>query len=570
MRRSRLGLVSALVLTAACSSESDPGSDAAAGTTSTANGSGGGGGAGGAPTGDIDGEVRRYEYAFDLETGVGRSRLSIDAAHAGGDCFAVSCALAELANATFAGEPATSSQIDAGEVHLCGAAVAPGTGFEITSEATVPEKTFIGLDVGFSRTVDLAGGTFTYLMSWVGGCDHFGPCDDDPSKLAEFRFDVTHPAGTTVLCPGALTAGDTLTSCEIAGTLAPTYSAFAVAADPLWVKAPFLTTGGVDLVFYEVPGGTLAANLEKPSVTAFFEWLTGVVGAYPYGSELRFAGGPTEWLGFEHPGNVILQEELPSVAGAYLNPTMHVFMHEVVHQWAGDKVTLASTLDFVWKEATAEYLSYVFEDEQRPVGEAASTLAYWDDVSLFSEHYPRPMDEPAPSVQSFYGDVYGPGPMVLYVQLESIFGRAVVLEAIGAFLALPGARSVADLRDALEQASGEDLDAYFDAWVFGTGEPEWPTMTIGTSQVGDQVTVTVTQANPSGKLYGCAIDVLVEGATQSVTARVDFGLAPSSAVATATVNLGEPVVGTVLDPDHRVIAREPGAAPPARRPVWIF
>jgi aminopeptidase N len=176
-------------------------------------------------------------------------------------------------------------------------------------------------------------------------------------------------------------------------------------------------------------------------------------------------------------------------------------------------------------------------------------------------------------VQDFYGDVYGPGPMVLYVQLEGIIGRPAVLEGIKSFLAEPGARSVADLRAALEQASSMDLGAYFDAWVLGQGAPEWPTLAVALSQQAGEVTVTVTQQNPSGKRYGCAVEVLVAGATQTALATVDFGAAPSSATATATIPFPEQATGYTLDPDHRLVARDAmgvaaKAGPPP--PVWIF
>jgi aminopeptidase N len=558
----------------ACSSAQPAGTSTSSGSSSSS--SSGAGGAGGGevlpPTGPISGTVTRYDYAFDLATAHAHAAVDVAVAAPGGDCFTVGDRVT-LTNVTWNGAAAGSDAVAAGALTACGTGVLGGAPLALAADTAVPTQNYLGLDVGFSRSKDQDGGEFTYLLSWVGGCDHFGPCDADPSRLAAFHFELTHASGTVALCPGVLTAGDTLTTCELSGTLAPTYSGFGFAADPLWKRAPFTTAAGVDLVFYETPSGTLAQSLDKASVAEFIGWITDLLGPLPYGKELRYAGGPTTWLGFEHPANIILAEGLPGVTGAYDNPTMHVLMHETTHQWSGDRSTLATTLDFVWKEATAEYLSYVFEDEHRPPAEAAASLAYWDGISLQSEHFPRPTDDPPPAVQLFYGDVYGPGPMVLYVQLESLLGRKAVLDGIKSFLAQPGARSVADLRDALGQSSGKDLTAYFDAWVFGQGAPEWPTFTVGTMQTGDQVTVTVTQQNPSKKVYGCKVEIEVDGATQKAVAAVDFGVAPTSATATATVTLAEPVMGTVLDPNHRVVAKDGGAAPlvaPKKRKVWIL
>lgn len=521
--------------------------------------------------------MKRYDYAFDITTGAARSTLSIDVLEPGGDCFAAEYVPTVVDNPVWNGEPAASATIDAGAITFCaaeGGGVAAKEPLSIASGVVVKQKTFFGLDIGFSKHTDLAGGKLSYLLSWVGGCDRFGPCDDDPSQLAEFHYEITHPSGSIVLCPGVLTKGDTLTKCDIQGTLAPTYSAFAVAEDPLWKATPFGSAAGVDIVLYEVPNGGIGAALEQPVVLDFMDWITDLLGPFPYGSELRVAGGPTQWLGFEHPANIILQEHLPEQLGAYLNPTLHVLMHEIIHQWSGDRTTLATAQDFVWKEATAEYLAYVYEDERRPPGEAAATLEYWDDISLFASYHPRPTDDPPPAVEAFYGDVYGPGPMTLYVQLESILGRQVVLDGIKDFLSQPGARNVHNLRASLSAAAGtKELELYFDAWVFGKGAPEWPSFVVETVQQAGEVTITVTQQNTSGLIYGCAVDVEVAGATTKARATVNFGLAPSNPKAVATVPLAEPLVSYTLDPDHRVIGKDitaKPAAPPPKRKIYIL
>ena len=566
------GLAALFLLAAACDDAET--CDASICETGGSGGTGGAGGAGGvgatAYAGDVDGPVLRYDYAFDLETAVARSTLALEVTSlSGGNCYSVSSESTEVSEVTWNGSPATNTALVNDVLTACGPGVPAGGAVSVGARTAVSLDTYWNLDVGFSRSKDLAGGDFTYLLSWVGGCDRFGPCDDDPSRMSDFHFEVTHPAGTVVLCPGTLTPGETKTTCDV--TNAPTYSAFAIAADPLWERAPFGTFAGVDLVFYEVPLGTLAASLDQASVGAFMDWITSLLGPFPYGKELRIAGGPTAWLGFEHPGNIILQEQLDKLQLDYADGTMHVLMHEIIHQWAGDHTTLASATDFVWKEATAEYLGYVFEDIARPEGEALATRTYWDDVSPLSKHWPRPMDEPAPAVQEFYGDVYGPGPMVLYLQLEPLIGRPAVLAGIADFLSKSGGRSVWELQASLEMASGQDLDAYFNAWVFGTGAPTWPTFAITATQLDGQATITVTQENPEGKLFPCVVEVEVKGATETARVAVDFGLAPQEATATMTVPFTEAVMSATLDPDHRLIGTKAGTQPVlVSRPVWIF
>lgn len=562
-RRAWVVFVMAAVVGSACSAEDD---DTSSSTASTGTGTGG---AGGFSRIDTDIEVTTYRYQFDVATSRARSLLSTSVEPPGGSCASLDCSI-DLDEVRWNDAPATFEQ-DGVAVRACGEPLGEGAALDLGCDHRVPEATFHLLDVGWSRRTNLAGGSFSYLLSWVGGCHHFGPCDADPGRLAAFDVEVSHPAGTVALCAGELLPGDTLTRCQVADTLAPTYSAFFLAVDTSWVRAPYATLSGVDVVFYEAPGGTLAASLDLQKVSLFFEWITELLGPYPYGTELRVAGAPTQWLGFEHPANIILHERLDEQQIDYADGLQHVFMHEVVHQWAGARTTLASATDFVWKEAIAEYVTYVFEDEQLFQGEAAASLAYWDRAARHARYYPRPTDAPAPDVWSFYGDAYGPGPMVLFVQLESLLGRSTVLQAIAAFLGEPGVRSVADLQVALEVASGADLGPYFDAWVFGSGEPSWPLLLATVEQAGDQVTVTLTQQSDSDRRFGCAVEVLLRGDTSSTTAVVDFGLAPTSDSASATVSLAQPVVEQVIDPNHRVVNRSSSAAPPGPAPpIWIF
>lgn len=508
----------------------------------------------------ISGNIRQYNYTFDIATGHATAELDIDVS-SGGNCFSTGFELGSASAAIWNGASARSATVANSTITICGSTVNSGASLAISVGVVVPRQTFFGVDVGFSTKKDRQGGNFTYLLSWIGGCDRFGPCDGTPNKLASYNFTVQHAPTDVVLCPGTLTTGSSATQCSLTGgTLAPTYSAFAIASDPLWQANHFVSAAGVDVVLYDIPGGMLAPDLNPTSVAAFFNWITGLLGPYPYGTQIRYAVGPTAWLGFEHPANIVLSNLLP-FGGPYWDSGMHVLMHETIHQWAGDRTTITSAMDFAWKEALAEYLAYVFENEQRPTAEAATSLNYWSSISLGAQHFTRPTDNPAPALTDFYTDTYGEGTMTLFVQLESLLGRPTMLNAIKAFLAQPGARSIDDLRNALETASGVSLLPYFNAWVLGSGAPEWPTFAISTSQVGNNVTVTVTQQNASHKLYGCKLEVLVNGATTSAFAVVDFGVAPQSATATATVTLPEPVMSTTFEPRHRLVGRVAGAPP---------
>lgn len=88
---------------------------------------------------------------------------------------------------------------------------------------------------------------------------------------------------------------------------------------------------------------------------------------------------------------------------------------------------------------------------------------------------------------------------------------------------------------------------------------------VTTQQAGNQLTVNVTQNNPSGVIYGCKLEVAVNGKR----ATVDFGVAPTTDPASATITFTGAPSPIVVDPDHRVVNRVGAAfAPPVKPKVW--
>ncbi|NPD25931.1 MULTISPECIES: M1 family aminopeptidase [Corallococcus] len=499
--------------------------------------------------------VERYDFAFDLTTGEASSRLWLDVEAGARGCVSLP-ARAEVTDVRWGGAPPESFRLAGGRMEVCGVAPLEGP-LWLDSRLRVPESTVPYTQVGFSRRMDAQGRAFTYLLGWLESCDLFGPCDTAPGRLAHFTFDITHAPGDGVLCPGNLSRRDeTHTRCELLGTRAPTYSAFMVASHPAWERTRLvdMDVGRVEL--YEPPGGLLGPAIDAGAVAEFLAWMTDRFGPLPYGPELRVASGRTDWLGMEHPANIVLRDDLPWMGGPYANVTLHTLMHEIVHQWAGDRTTLASAEDYPWKEAVAEYLTYVFEDEHR--GEdAAVTLAYWDRLARTASYHLRPRDTPAPPFLSFVNDIYGTGPLILLVQLESLLGREQVLTGLQAFLAEPGIQSIEDLRQSLEGASGRILRRYFDTWVDGEGEPDWPYFQVEWLQ-GESLMLTVTQRTETGKVYPCEVELELQGSAPEERRRVtvSYGLEPESATAGLTVEgLPWKVQQVAVDPRNRLVNR---------------
>lgn len=503
--------------------------------------------------------VLHYDYHFDMETREAKTTLTI-AIEAPGNCFSLPMRSEGLRDTSIDGEVLLSESHNGTIAEFCGEGWPASTEIALSTSTTVPMATWENSQVGYSSRQDIEGELFTYMVSWVGGCDRFGPCDSSPDAFAKFTLTVDHPADQLVLCPGQLTLSDTQTQCDFSFEGGPTYSSFGFAASPSWTRVDMGDWGGIAVSFYDMPSANLAAQVSVEEHKDFSAWMVQHFGPYPYGNELRFAVGPTFWNGFEHPGNIVLNERLNtgSLGSAYSNPLAHTISHEIAHQWAGDQTTLSSTYDFVWKEAMAEYLVYVHKEEEISESRARRTLTAWKSFSRSSEFYLVPAEKP-PLIE-YYGDVYGPGPMILFRQLEAIYDRASVLQALETLLGSPRAIGVSEVQKALEDATSADLTNYFESWVYGQGVPAWPQFSVTTENTQDGVVVVVTQLEADKDLFGCAFTISLQGAEkgQEQDLRVNLG-ADGMAVWTDTVDPGFVVNGFRFDTENECLGTLAGA-----------
>jgi aminopeptidase N len=427
------------------------------------------------PTGPIAAQVTEYDVAFDLDSRAAVAKVTATVTE-GGDCWTLPFRGGAPTKVLLDGKPAEATQ-DATSITAC------GTGFDtkkplvLEVDHTIPLTTLTVTDVGFTTKTDTASHPYDYLLSWVNECDRFMPCDNRADQFAHFHYDVTHAAGTVVRCPGTVAdPSATETTCNFDFDGGPVYSTGVIAATN-WTQADLGTWAGVHVTVYDDGASGVTAAIDPAYHTGYLTWMQSLLGPWPYGNELRVLTAPTYWDGFEHPGNIVLFDKLAATNrnGAYKKPVEHILDHEMAHMWAGDQTTLSGTYDFAWKESMAEYFAYVYEDMMDPAV-APATVGYWKNASAAAIYYPVPADKPA--LVDYYGDAYGPGPMVLFRQLEVLTSRDQVLAAIKSVLGHQHTISVDDVVAALAQSTGLDLTAYSAAWIHGSGKPAWPTVQL--------------------------------------------------------------------------------------------
>jgi aminopeptidase N len=298
--------------------------------------------------------------------------------------------------------------------------------------------------------------------------------NDTPTDKATYDFAVTVPEGKTVVANGRLTGTSTrggkttwlwrerdpmasylstatngIFLTDFDDTLpdgTPIYNA----VDPL--TRPSGTTPNPDLAFER-----LAA---QPEVIAFFDDL---YGPYPY----EAAGGIMDWA-----PEVGYALESQTKANYSRVSSASTVVHEISHQWFGNSVTLSSWPDIWLNEGFATWSQWIYDERHGgPSAQETFDELYAEpaDASLWS---PAPAALPGPEVL-FSEVVYDRGAMTLQALREKV-GDETFFRILRTWYRenRNGNVSTADFIELSERKSGEQLDEFFNVWLY---VPEKPT-----------------------------------------------------------------------------------------------
>jgi len=293
------------------------------------------------------------------------------------------------------------------------------------------------------------------------------PVNDNPRDKATFDFAITVPAGITALANGVLrssatSGGKTTWRWHEGSPMAPylataTNGRFDLDRQPGPDGLPIYNA--VDSGLNPKRKATAKSLLSMaPEIVSFFSDL---YGAYPFAA----AGGivdPAPDVGYS------LETQTKPVY-AYVPDELTV-VHELSHMWYGDAVTLTEWPDIWIHEGFATFSEWIWRE--RHGGETAQ--------QTFDRLYSRAQFpwSPAPAAlerpsQLFSTPVYDRGGMTLQA-LRVKVGDGTFFGILRDWYAQNryGNVSTPEFIALAEAESGQDLDAFFQAWLF---TPEQPT-----------------------------------------------------------------------------------------------
>lgn len=233
--------------------------------------------------------------------------------------------------------------------------------------------------------------------------------------------------------------------------------------------------------------------------------------------------------------------------------------HELGHQWFGNKVTCGSWQDIWLNEGFATYLAGMVIENF----DGNTDFRSWkqDKISSITQENDGSVYIPAQdttSVNRIFSSrlSYNKGSMVLHM-LRKKLGDAVFFQGLKDYLADPtlvyGYAKTEDLIRIMEDASGEDLNEFFDDWIYGQGHPRY---TIQWNQANGQANLNLkisqTQSHPSISFFEVPVPLRLIG-TQGET--LDIVLNNTVNDQTFQPAVGFTVQSVQFDPEKDIISR---------------
>ncbi len=294
-----------------------------------------------------------------------------------------------------------------------------------------------------------------YAVSEPDGAHYWFPSNDHPQDKAAFRFEITVPEGFTGAANGVLLEeidhGDTTTFVWEHNYPMATYLATIAVGE--YERIDDTSPGGIPLRHYIFPDLELPFTQAASVTGEALDWMSDLFGPYPF-ETYGFVTTRLIRASLETQTMVILSENM-------LNE--ETVIHEIVHMWFGDWVSMESWADMWHNEGFAVYMWLMWQTRENP---ASLNVHMQMHTANVLEH---DIDEPMgalPPQRLFSGASYQKGAAFIHairleVGDEAFFaGLRLYFERFGG-----GTASRDDFQAVMEEASGMDLDALFIEWL---------------------------------------------------------------------------------------------------------
>jgi len=382
--------------------------------------------------------------------------------------------------------------------------------------------------------------------NWPNLARHWLACVDHPYDKASVEFNIRAPEYYDVIATGKkieesnIGNGLKLTRYHEPAPVATKVMTIGVTK---FASSYLGSYGDIEVSAWVYPENRLEGFLDFEEATKILEYFSINVGPYSY-AKLANMQAKTKWGGLENAGTISYKETL--ITG---NKEIQGLMaHEIAHQWFGNSAT-ENSWNHVWlSEGFATYFTILYLEEVHGNERRKKELAI-DKEEIF-EYYVK---NPSPIVDLSIKDpkkvlsrnTYQKGGWVLNM-LRNRLGDEIFWKGIKSYYATYQNSNVmsVDFQNEMEKVSGEDLQEFFDQWLYVKGYPElkwnWKyskgKLTIAVKQLqkhhtfkfpiefgivtGDKVQIEVVQMNEKSAKF----EIELEGSPDKVEIDPEFWL----------------------------------------------
>lgn len=407
-----------------------------------------------------------------------------------------------------------------------------------------------------------------FADNWPNRAHHWFPGVDHPSDKATVDFQVEAPASMEVIANGylreisSLEGGRKRTRWSMTSEV-PTYCMVIGATDFAIQRAGVVN--GIEISHWTFPEDSAAgaaAFARSPEIVAFYDSL---FGPFPY-EKLAHVQSSTRFGGMENASAIFYDEKRVGAAGLARagaretggGPNVmadgslsDMVAHETVHQWFGDAVTEADWHHFWLSEGFADYFAAVFfEFHGGPEGGGPAELRrQMQEMAGEVVAYFRKTGEPILDLdQRDYFKLlntnnYEKGAWVLHM-LRRELGDETFFAGIRDYYATFRDETAwtADFARVMEEATGRELDWFFEQWVARAGHP---VLALEHATEGPELSRVVVRQVQPGPAFHFWLELELKGAAGARRERVRV----EEKEASYLFRTGQPVETVQIDPD---------------------
>ena len=473
-----------------------------------------------------------------------------------------------------------ANELTVDSVRMRNAKLAISRGTNNTLTITLPSNYLAGRKDSISiyyKGVPPAGGFGSFVQTTHGstpvmwtlsepyGAKDWWPCRNGlDDKADSIDIYVTHPSkyklsSNGVLVSRIMNGTNATTHYSHRHAIASYLVAISVTNFAVFTENVQLKKSLLPVITYVYPEDSATFRTNNHFVLDAMKLYDSVWADYPFADE-RYGETEFGWGGgMEHQTNSFVTSSDEGLV-----------VHELSHQWFGDKITCGTWEDIWLNEGFATYnAEYLYNERYHPElvkQNAISDRSYITIVPGGSVW----VNDTTSVGRIFDGRLsYSKGAFLLRMLRMTLgdkaFFRGVRMYQKDPLLAYNFAYT-ADLQHHLEAASGQNLDYFFNQWFYGQG---YPTFNVNWNQTGaGALTVTVgeTTSHNSVSFFKVKLPVLVKNATQEKL----FYLNVNSNNQSFTLNPGFAATQILLDPDVKLLSKNNMVTRTSLAPGIIF